>query len=289
MRARIGPAAPPLLLLAPAVLCTAAFIVLPLLCMGIFSFWTQTRAGVVLRVFTLANWREYLGDPFYVSILVDTLRLAATTTALCALIGYPTAYALTLIGPRWKSLLIILLFLPSWISYVVRTMSWLYVLGKNGLLNSALIKAGVLVEPVQFLYNDVTVHLGLVHYLLPLMIVNIYIALQSVDKNVVAAARTLGATEWQAFLAVTFPLSLPGIGAGCLLCFVLGAGTYITPLVLGGAGSTYYSQLIYQSVIRQLNWGFGATVSLVFVFVLALVVTLYVRVAGLSHVFKEIK
>lgn len=277
----------PWALLLPALLCTAAFIVLPLLSMGVYSFWTQPPVGAIRRELTLANWAEFLGDPFYALILGDTLRIAATATVLCVVIGYPPAYALSLIGPRWKGLLIILLFLPSWISYVVRTMSWLYVLGRTGLVNSTLLRLGLVSEPVPLLYNQFSVHLGLVHYLLPLMIVNIYIGLQSVDRNLVAAARTLGATKWQAFLEVTFPLSLPGIGAGCLLVFILAAGSYVTPLVLGGPGTTFYSTLIYESVIRQLNWAFGATVSLVFIMVLGLAVLLYTRLAGLSHVLRE--
>lgn len=277
----------PYFLVAPAVLATAAFIMLPVVSMGIYSLWPQSPAAGSAP--TLSNWREYVGDPFYATILLDTLRVAVTTTLLCALIGYPPAYALSLLGPRWQGILVVLLFLPSWISYVVRTMSWLYVLGKNGLINTLLLRAGLVSEPMPLLYNEFSVQLGLVHYLLPLMIVNIYIGLQTVDRSVVAAARTLGASDWQAFLAVTFPLSLPAIGAGGLIVFVLAAGSYITPLVLGGTSTTFYSTLIYESVIRQLNWPFGATVSLVFIVVLMLAVLLYARVAGLSHALKEIK
>lgn len=275
------------MLLAPALICTVVLIVLPLLSLGAYSFFTQASAKSAAGVLTLANWIEYARDPFYVSILGDTLRVAATTTVLCILIGYPPAYVLSLIGPRWKGLLIVLLFLPSWISYIVRTMSWLYILGKNGLVNTVLLRLGVIAEPLPLLYNELSVHLGLVHYLLPLMIINVYIGLRSVDPNLVSAARTLGATDWQAFLEVTLPLSLPAIGAGALLVFILAAGSYITPLVLGGPGTTFYSTLIYESVIRQLNWAFGATVALVFVFVLALAVMLYTRVAGLSHLLRE--
>ena len=277
----------PWMLVAPAFVCTATLIVLPLVCMGLYSFWSQLPAGRIQYILTLENWLEFAHDPFYASILLDTLRVAATTTVLCVLIGYPPAYALSLIGPRWKGLLIILLFLPSWISYVVRTMSWLYVLGKNGMVNTVLLRLGIVTEPVPLLYNEFSVHLGLVHYLLPLMIVNVYIGIQAVDRNLISAARTLGASAWQSFLAVTFPLSLPGIGAGCLLVFILAAGSYITPLVLGGPGTMFYSTLIYESVVRQLNWTFGAVVSLVFIFVLAMAVMLYTRVAGLSHVLRE--
>jgi spermidine/putrescine transport system permease protein len=284
---RSGAATIPWMLVGPAVLSTAAFVVVPLLSLVLYSFWMPMPAGAVQRTLTLANWAEYFEDTFYVSVLFDTMRVALTTTIACALIGYPPAYVLSRIGQRWTGLLLVLLFLPSWISYVVRTMSWLYILGKHGVINVVLQRFGITSEPLPLLYNEFSVHLGLVHYLLPLMIVNIYIGLQSVDRNLVAAARTLGATEWQAFLAVTLPLSLPGIGAGGLLCFMLSAGSYITPLLLGGPGTTFYSTLIVQSVIHQLNWAFGAVVSLVFIVLLAATVALYTRVAGLSNLFNK--
>jgi len=279
----------PWVLVAPGLWCVAAFIVLPIVSVGAYSFWTRLPSGEVQTVFTLGNWREFFTDPFYVAVLWSTLKLSTATTIICALVGYPPAYALSLIGPRWKGLLVVMLFLPSWISYVVRTMSWLHVLGKNGLVNSLLLGAGVVGEPLPLLYNDMSVVMGLVHYLLPLMILNVYIGLQSVDRNVVDAARTLGATDWQAFLAVTLPWSLPGLSAGCLLCFILSAGTYVTPLVLGGPGTSYYAALIYESVIPQADWPLGAALALVFIFVLAMILVAYGRLVGMGHMFQGIK
>jgi spermidine/putrescine transport system permease protein len=257
--------------------------------MALYSFWTSSPTAVVVPILTLQNWRDFFGDPFYALVLLDTARLAVTTTIACVLIGYPTAYALSLLGPRWRLLSVVLLFLPSWISYVVRTMSWLYILGREGLINNLLLKLGLIGEPLPLLYNDVSVQIGLVHYLLPIVILNLYIGIQAVDGSLVSAARTLGANGWQTFVAITLPLSLPGVLAGALLCFILAAGSYLTPLILSGPGKTYYASLIYQLVIQQANWPSGATASLVFIVFLAAIAFVYTRWLGLANVFREVR
>lgn len=279
--------ATPWSLAAPALCCVAAFVIAPIICVGVYSFWTHLPTGAVRMSFTLANWRELVSDPFYGEILLKTIQMAAVSTVICAVLGYGPAYYLTLLSGRRRNALVLLLFLPSWISYIVRSMSWLHVLGPNGLVNSALHNAGLISSPLPLLYNDFSVYVGIVQYLLPLMIINIYIGLQLIDRNVVDAARTLGASGVQAFWTVTFPLALPGLSAGCLLSFILAIGTYITPMVLGGPGTTYYGNLVYDTVINQQDWPFGATLSLVVVFFLALGLYLYARLAGFSTMFRE--
>ncbi len=276
------------MLAAPAIGCVIAFIVLPVLAMAVHSFWMRDPTGIVEHRFTLANWAEFFGDPFYLTILAKTGQLAAITTLICAVIGYPVAYTLILMPARYRALLILLLFLPSWISFVVRTMSWLHVLGPSGLVNLTLQRLGLIQEPLPLLYNDVSIYIGMVHYTLTYMVLNIFIGLQAVDRDLVDAARTLGAKGWQAFLEVTLPLSLPGLMAGSLLCFILAAGTYITPLILGGPGNVYFSSLIYEAVIPQLDWPFGATLAVVFILVLTAVIAAYARLAGLSTLFRKV-
>lgn len=276
------------MLAAPALGCVFAFIILPVIAMALHSFWMRDPTGVVEHRFTLANWREFFADPFYLIILAETGKLAAITTVICALVGYPVAYTLILMPPRFRALLILLLFLPSWISFVVRTMSWLHVLGPSGLVNLALLRFGLIQEPLPLLYNDVSVYVGMVHYTLTYMVLNIFIGLQAVDRDLVDAARTLGAKGWQAFLEVTLPLSMPGLMAGSLLCFILAAGTYITPLILGGPGNIYFSNLIYEAVIPQLDWPLGATLAVVFIVVLTAVILAYARLAGLSTLFRKV-
>ena len=276
-------------LVTPALCCVTAFVLAPILCIGIYSFWTRLPSGAVQLSFTLQHWRELFGDPFYMTILLRTLRLAAVVTLICVVIGYGPAYYITLVSPSRRALLIVLLFLPSWISYIVRSMSWLPILGKEGLFNSLLIRWGIISEPLPLLFNDFSVYVGLVQFLLPLMIINIYIGLQAVDRKVVDAARTLGATPLQAFLAVTFPLALPGLAAGCLLTFILAMGAYITPQILGGPGTTYYANLVFETFVSHQDWPFGATLSLVIISFLLVGLIGYARLAGLSMMFREVR
>lgn len=276
-------------LVLPALCCVIAFVLVPILSIGIYSFWTRLPTGAVQLSFTLHQWQELFGDPFYLTILLKTLRLAAVVTLICVVIGYGPAYYITLVSPSRRALLIVLLFLPSWISYIVRSMSWLPILGKEGLFNSLLIRSGIISEPLPLLFNDFSIYVGLVQFLLPLMIINVYIGLQAVDRKVVEAARTLGATPLQAFLAVTFPLALPGLAAGCLLTFILAMGAYITPQILGGPGTTYYANLVFESFVSHQDWPFGATLSLVIIFFLIAGLVGYAKLAGLSTMFREVR
>jgi spermidine/putrescine transport system permease protein len=276
-------------LLMPALFCVLAFVLAPIIGIGIFSFWTRLATGAVAYTPTLANWRELFGDPFYWVILAKTLRFAATVTLICAVVGYGPAYYITLVSPSRRAMLIILLLLPSWISYIVRSMSWLPILSKEGLLNMLLLKFGLTTAPLPLLYNDFSVHVGMVQFLLPLMIINIYIGLQSVDRKIVDAAQTLGATPTQAFFAITFPLALPGLAAGCLLTFILAMGAYITPLILGGPGTTFYANLVFETFVSHQDWPFGATLSLVIIFFLIAGIAGYARLAGLSTMFRELR
>jgi spermidine/putrescine transport system permease protein len=279
----------PLALMLPALTIIGFYVVVPLVCLGAYSFWTMLPDGRVLRDFTLETWQSLFTDSFYVSVLLDTFQLAFVSTVICALIGYGPAYFMASAAPKWRGILTILLFLPSWISYLVRTMSWLPVLGKNGLVNTALLDVGIINQPLPLLYNHFTVYLGLVHYLLPIMILNIYLGLATVDSTIVAAARTLGANARQAFLSVTFPLALPGLSAGCLLCFILSLGTFVTPQILGGPGTTYYGNLVYDTILHQLDWPTGAMLSVVILVLLIALLYVYGRFIGLSTVLRAIK
>jgi spermidine/putrescine transport system permease protein len=179
--------------------------------------------------------------------------------------------------------------LPFWISYIIRTMSWINILGVSGALNVFLQTIDVIDQPLQLLYNEPSVILGLVHFLLPFMILNVYVSVDGIDENLTDAARSLGATGWQAFREVTLPLSLPGLAAGGLLCFVLAAGTYITPLILGGPGNAMFANLVFDAIITQLNWPLGSAMSLVLLVVLGIIVTVYNRFVGIGQLAKSFR
>jgi len=276
----------PWALLSPALASVGFLLVVPACFIVVYSFWLRTATGADVPELHLGNWREVLADPFYRAILWQTLRVAAITTLVCAVLGYVPAYFVARTRVRHKTLLLLLLMLPFWISYIIRTLSWITILGTSGAINALLGWVGAVEEPLKMLYNEGAVILGLVHYLLPFMILNVYVSLEGIDENLEPAARTLGCTPWQAFREVTLPLSMPGLAAGSLLCFVLGAGTYITPLVLGGPGNAMFANLIFEAIIIQLDWPMGSALSVVLLVLLGSVVLLYNRFMGLSQVYK---
>ena len=277
------------LLLSPALTAVTLLLAIPLCFVVVYSFWLRTATGAEAAGFHLDNWAEVLTDPFYRAILVQTLRIAIVSTLLCIALGYVPAYFIATSTTRHKTLLILLLMLPFWISYIIRTMSWINILGVSGALNQVLMFLGLIGEPLQLLYNEATVVLGLVHFLLPFMILNVYVSLEGIDRNLVDAARSLGCTSLQAFREVTLPLSLPGLAAGSLLCFVLGAGTYITPMVLGGPANAMFANLVFDAIITQLNWPLGAALSLVLLVVLGAVVLVYNRFVGVGQIAKSFR
>jgi spermidine/putrescine transport system permease protein len=279
----------PWVLLAPALTAVTFLLLIPILFVVVYSFWLRTSIGDEQVGFYLDNWQKVLGDAFYRDILIQTLRIAAVSTLLCIVMGYVPAYFLAYANTRHKVLLILLLMLPFWISYIIRTMSWIHVLGASGIVNTVLQWLGIVGEPLQMLYNEMSVVLGLVHFLLPFMVLNIYVSLEGIDRNLTDAAKSLGCTGWQAFREVTLPLSLPGLGAGTILCFVLAAGTYITPMVLGGPGNAMFANLVFEAIITQLNWPLGSALSLVLLILLGALVMIYTRYLGIDQIAKSFR
>ena len=275
----------PWILLSPALTAVALFLFVPLLFILVYSFWLRTATGADQAGFYLDNWREALTDAFYRDILFSTLRIAAITTLVCALMGYPAAYFIARSKGN-KAILLLLLMLPFWISYIIRTMSWINILGVSGALNTFLLWTGIITDPIQMLYNETTVILGRVHFLLPFLVLNVFVRLEGIATHLEDAANSLGATRWETFLQVTLPLSLPGLAAGGLLCFVLGAGTYITPLVLGGPRDAMFANLVFEAIITQLNWPLGSALSLMLLAVLGVLVMIYNRYLGMAQLMK---
>ncbi|MEX0582179.1 MAG: ABC transporter permease [Sneathiella sp.] len=272
-------------LLAPSLTAVTLLLIIPLLFIVVYSFWLRTATGADQVGFFLDNWEEALTDAFYRDILFYTLKIAAITTVVCALMGYPAAYFIARSKGN-KALLLLLLMLPFWISYIIRTMSWINILGVSGAVNTLLLSLGITDEPIQMLYNQVTIVLGLVHFLLPFMILNIYVSLEGIDRTLEDAARSLGATGWQSFLEVTLPLSIAGLAAGGLLCFVLAAGTYITPIILGGPSDAMFANLVFEAIITQLDWPLGSALSLMLLVVLGALVLVYNHFLGMGQLMK---
>ncbi len=276
----------PWLLLSPTLAALVALMIVPIIVMFAYTFYTFRTAGVETPDFNTGNWTEFFSDSYYHRFLWKTFRISAITAILCALMGYPPAYFIAMSGFRHKWLLLLLLIVPFWISFTIRTFSWIHILGEQGAINATLQGLGIISEPLPLLYNEGSVIMGMIHFLLPYVILNIYVSLDGIDRNLISAARTLGCTGWQAFREVTLPLSLPGLGAGLLLSFVLAAGTYVTPQILGGRGDALFGNLIFSTIMRELNWPMGSTLSIVLLVLLGFLAVIYSRYMGLTTIFK---
>ncbi len=276
----------PWILLSPALVTLLFLMVIPMAILLAYSFFRHIDIAVDEPAFQFDNWAEFFTDSYYHYGIWQTFRIAGLTTVICMVVGYIPAYyiANTQFRPKW--LLMLLLILPFWVSFIIRTLSWIHILGKEGIINAALLYFGIIDEPLRMLYTEGSVILGLLHFLLPYMVINIYVSLEGIDKNLVSAARTLGCTPWQAFREVTLPLSVPGLAAGTLLVFVLAAGSYVTPLLLGGPDDFLFGNLIFDAMLEEVNWPLGATLSFVLLVALGALVIVYNRFMGLSQSYK---
>jgi ABC-type spermidine/putrescine transport system permease subunit I len=220
----------------------------------------------------------------YIRIFGITLQIALVTTLATLVLGYPVAYALSSTTPAKANLLMILVLIPFWTSILVRSYAWMVLLGQQGIVNEALIAASILQEPMQLLNTRLAVYMGMIHILLPFMILPLYAVMKGIDRNLLRAAGNLGAPPSRVFLRIFLPLSLPGVAAGCLLVFILALGFYITPALLGGQKDVMISMLIQQQ-ISQLKWGFGAALALVLLVMSLGIYGIFTRVLGVERVF----
>jgi spermidine/putrescine transport system permease protein len=276
----------PWYLLSPALFSITLMIVIPMCFILVYSFYENIDLAVDVVAFQFGNWQELFSDDYYHNAIWKTLWMAVIVTVIAAILGYIPAYYIVHTKFKHKWLLLLLLILPFWVSFIIRTLSWIHILGNQGAVNGLLQWLGLVDEPISMMFNQFAVIVGFIHVFLPFMILNVYVSLDGVDKNLEPAARTLGCTPWQAFREVTLPLSLPGLGAGSLLVFVLTAGSYVTPLILGGPGDFLFGNLIYDAVITELNWPMGATLSFALLAILGVIVTLYSRLMGLNQLYK---
>lgn len=279
----------PWVLLSPSLFTITLLVVIPMAFMLVYSFYENIDLAVDKVAFQFGNWSEVMTDSYYHTAIWKTLRLSVIVTVLAAILGYIPAYFIAMTKFRDKWLLLLLLILPFWISFIIRTLSWIHIFGNQGALNGLFRLLGLTDTPLSMMYNEFTVIVGFIHVFLPYMILNVYVSLEGIDENLEPAARTLGATPWQAFREVTLPLSMPGLAAGCLLVFVLTAGSYVTPLILGGPDDFLFGNLIYDAIVRELNWPMGATLSFTLLLLLGLVVVIYSRLMGLNQLSKAFK
>lgn len=275
-----GPTAGLGLLLLPVLIYFLALYAYPLVGMLQRSFRDPATASL-----TLQYYEKLLNTPAVLRVFAGTFRLATTVTLVALVLGYPVAYLLSKLPRRTAGLLMILVLLPFWTSILVRSYSWMVILGRAGIVNSILQGLGIVSEPLKLMYNSFGVHIGMVHILLPFMILALYSVMQAIDRDLVKSAQSLGATPLQAFLRIFLPLSLPGIGSGCLLVFIQALGFYITPALLGGTSDRTISMAIDLYVNTVINWEFGAAIALVLFVVTFALFLIYNRILGLDRLF----
>jgi ABC-type spermidine/putrescine transport system permease subunit I len=219
--------------------------------------------GMSLEDGTLDWYAKALGEDLYLRVYWNTFQIALLVTAVCLVLGYPLGFLLATTTPLWATVGFIFVLLPLWTSVLVRTYAWMVLLGRNGVFNRWLIAAGVVDDPLPLLHNFTGVLIGMVHVLLPYMVLPIYGAVRRLDPAIVAAAEGLGASNARIFWRIYLPLTLNGILAGCIIVFVLSLGFFITPALLGGGRVMMIAILIEQEVRQTLNWPFAAALSAV--------------------------
>jgi spermidine/putrescine transport system permease protein len=263
-------------LVAGSMVWLVGFFLLSLLYLLAVSFARRSPYGTVEWVPGLANYFRAF-QPVYLEIYWRSLWMAGATTALCALLGYPVAYTIARrVPPRWKSALLLLVVIPFWTSFLIRTYAWIVILRTEGVVNTVLLNLHLINEPLRLLYTPLAVLIGLVYGELPFMILPLYVVLEKVDRSLFEAAQDLGASAARTFWKVTLPLSKPGLIAGTVLVFIPSIGAFITPDLLGGARTMMVGNLIQNQFAMVRDQPFGSAVAflLTFVVLALLVVTL---------------
>lgn len=245
----------------PGLLYLTAFMTIPLLIVLSYAFLTRGRFGGVKLELTLSNFSKAL-DSTYLSILGNSVLIAGITTVLALALGYPTAYAITRLPSRWRTVALVLVVLPFWSNFLIRTYAWIVLLNSEGPVNSVLVNLGIVGAPLDLLYNRGAVVVGLLYAYLPLMILPVYAAIERVDPQLQEAARNLGAGKIRAFLDVTLPLTLPGAMIGAIFVFVPSMGNFVVPELLGGGKTVMVGNLIRGQFLEARNWPFGAVLAL---------------------------
>jgi spermidine/putrescine transport system permease protein len=245
---------------APGLAWLIAFFLLPLAVVLLVSFATRGTYGGVVWTFTLSNYRHLL-DAQYLHIYVRSLLLAGVTTAICLVFGFPLAYYIARLPRRLQPLWVVLIMVPFWTNFLVRTYAWMFILSTEGVLNQALLGLGIIDQPLELLYTDTAVLTGLVYGYLPFMVLPLYVAMSRLDVSLVEAAWDLYASGSAVLWKVLVPLTKPGIVSGSILVFIPSLGAYVTPDLLGGAKSLMVGNLIQHEYLVIRDWPLGSAIS----------------------------
>ena len=240
-----------------------------------FFDWAAGSGSRILA--TLDNYAFLLEDNLYWVSYLKSIKIALVATLLCLLLGFPMAYAIALAPLPWRNLLLLLVILPFWTSFLLRVYAWMVMLGKQGLINNLLLSTGLIDEPLQMLYTDGAVYLGIVYTYVPFMILPLYATLEKLDPDIHEAAADLGAKPLRVFYDVTLPLAMPGIIAGSLLVFIPALGEYVIPALLGGLDTLMIGRTLYDEFFVNRDWPLASAVAIVLLLILILPIMLFQR------------
>lgn len=251
------------------------FFAIPLVLVFLYSFASRSSTGqTLLQDWNLDSYRRIF-TPLVGEIFLRSLLLAGVTTVVCLLLSYPFAYYIATRGPSLRNVLLVLVMIPFWSNFLVRTYAWRVLLGSDGLISQ--ISQALGGEPVRILFTNSAVLLGLVYGFLPFMVLPLYASIERLDWRLVEAARDLYASGWTAFRKVTLPLSMPGVVAGSILVFIPSLGAYVTPALLGGANTVLIGDYIVSQFLAARNWPFGSALSFAVMFVMLVATIFYFR------------
>ncbi len=278
-----GEEATGLALISPTLLYTLLMLGIPILTVVAYSFWSQTYLDID-RSFTLENYRVALTEPIYRDLLLRSLGISLVVSLTTVLVSYPVAWFISFHGGRHKNLLLFLITVPCWTSYLLRVMSWKMILGYQGVLNTGLMSLGVTSEPIaSLLYNSNAVAITLVHSWAAFAILPIFVSLEKIDRSLVEASRDLGDGPSRSFLRVVLPLSMPGVISALLIVMIPTVGDYVTPRLVGGKDGVMIATAIQAQFGKAANWPLGAALSvttMAIVSVMALTCALLLKLAA---------
>jgi putrescine transport system permease protein len=239
------------------------------------SLFGHRPDGHVTMTATLENYRYLVSDKVYILSYIFSLRTAFFATFLCLLIGYPMAYAIALSSRGTQNVLLLLVILPFWTSFLLRVYALEGIISEHGLLNNFLIWSGLIHQPLRIMNTTLAVYIGIVYSYLPFMILPLYATLEKLDRTLLEAAADLGTPGWRAFIDITLPLSLPGIIAGCMLVFIPAIGEFVIPALLGGPDSLMIGRVLWDEFFDNHNWPVASAVATVFLLLIAGPIALY--------------
>ncbi len=266
-------------LLAPVTIWLGLFFLAPLLLILAYSFGTSGVYGGVTLGFNPGNYLKVF-DPLYLEIVGRSLFIAALTTLLCLVLGYPLAYFIVFKGRRWRNALILLVMIPFWTSLLIRAYAWVVILRRNGVADQALQFLGITDAPLDLIFTPQAVLMGMTYSYLPFMVLPLYAALEKFDTRLKEAAQDLGASRWHTFWRVTVPLSMPGVIAGSILVFIPSAGEFVIPDLLGGSRTVMTGNLIQNQFGPARDWAFGSSLSVMLGVLMLGAILFYIRRVG---------